>query len=87
MIPALKSQFILEGDLNTRYFHGVANGRHRKKHIHSLVQDEGMIEGLGKMGAHIIECIRNKRIHNSCIENIRYANFATHGFLCFWDEV
>jgi hypothetical protein len=26
-----KSQFILEGDSNTRYFHSVANGRHRKK--------------------------------------------------------
>jgi mannosylglycoprotein endo-beta-mannosidase len=32
-----KSQFILEGDSNTRYFHSMANGRHRKKHIHSLV--------------------------------------------------
>jgi hypothetical protein len=32
-----KAQFILEGDSNTRYFHGIANGRHRKKHIHSLV--------------------------------------------------
>jgi mannosylglycoprotein endo-beta-mannosidase len=40
-----KSQFILEGDANTRYFHSVANGRHRKKLIHSLVQDEGIIEG------------------------------------------
>jgi hypothetical protein len=32
-----KAQFILEGDSNTRYFHGIANGRHRKKCIHSLV--------------------------------------------------
>jgi hypothetical protein len=40
-----KSQFILEDDANTRYFHSVANGRHRKKLIHSLVQDEGTIEG------------------------------------------
>jgi mannosylglycoprotein endo-beta-mannosidase len=40
-----KSQFLLEGDSNTRYFHSVANGRHRKKLIHSLVQDEGLIEG------------------------------------------
>jgi hypothetical protein len=29
----LKSQIMLEGDLNT-YFHKVANGRHRKKLIH-----------------------------------------------------
>jgi mannosylglycoprotein endo-beta-mannosidase len=40
-----KSQFILEGDANTRYFHSVANGRHWKKLIHSLIQDEGTIEG------------------------------------------
>jgi hypothetical protein len=40
-----KSQFILEGDAHTRYFHSVANGRHQKKLIHSLVQDEGTIEG------------------------------------------
>jgi hypothetical protein len=40
-----KSRFILEGDSNTRYFHSVANGRHRKKRIHSLVQEEGTIEG------------------------------------------
>jgi hypothetical protein len=31
-----KSQFILEGDSNTRYFHSVTNGRHRKKRIHIL---------------------------------------------------
>jgi hypothetical protein len=35
----------LEGDANTRYFHSVAIGRHRKKLIHSLIQDEGTIEG------------------------------------------
>jgi hypothetical protein len=40
-----KAQFILEGDSNTRYFHGIANGRHKKKRIQSLVQDEGRIEG------------------------------------------
>ena len=33
------------GDNNTRYFQLVANGRHRKKCIHSLQQDEGQIEG------------------------------------------
>jgi hypothetical protein len=40
-----KSQFILEGDTNTRYFHSVANGKHRKKLIHSLIQYEGTIGG------------------------------------------
>jgi hypothetical protein len=40
-----KAQFILEGDSNTRYFRSIANGRHRKKRIHSLVQEEGTIEG------------------------------------------
>jgi hypothetical protein len=35
----------LKRDSNLRYFHGIANGRHQKKRIHSLVQDEGLIEG------------------------------------------
>jgi mannosylglycoprotein endo-beta-mannosidase len=48
-----KSQFILEGDANTRYFHSVANGRHRKKLIHSLVQDEGTIEGHENLKSYI----------------------------------
>ena len=39
-----KAQFILEGDSNIRYLYSVANGRHRKKLIHSLHQDEGVIE-------------------------------------------
>jgi hypothetical protein len=39
------SQFILEGDSNTRYFQSVANGRHQKKLIYSLHQDERIIEG------------------------------------------
>ena len=40
-----KAQFILEGDNNTKYFHLLANGRHRKKYIHNLNQEEGVIEG------------------------------------------
>jgi mannosylglycoprotein endo-beta-mannosidase len=46
-------QFILEGDSNTRYFHGVADGKHRKKRIYSLVQDEGTIEGHEQLKAYI----------------------------------
>ena len=34
-----KAPIILHGDSNTRHFHNVANGRHRKKRIHSLHQD------------------------------------------------
>jgi hypothetical protein len=26
------------------YFHSVTNGRHRKKFIHSLLQEEGLVE-------------------------------------------
>jgi hypothetical protein len=48
-----KAQFILEGDSNMRYFHGIANGRHRKKRIHSLVQDEGLIEGHEQLKSYI----------------------------------
>jgi mannosylglycoprotein endo-beta-mannosidase len=54
-----KSHFILEGDSNTRYFHSVANGRHRKKRIHSLVQDEGMIEGLDNLKNYITSYYKN----------------------------
>jgi hypothetical protein len=48
-----KSKVILEGDSNTRYFHSIANGRHRKKRIYSLVKDDGMIEGLDNLKSYI----------------------------------
>jgi hypothetical protein len=54
-----KSQFILEGDSNTRYFHSVANGKHRKKCIHSLVQDEDPIEGHDNLKAYITNYYKN----------------------------
>jgi glycyl-tRNA synthetase beta subunit len=54
-----KSQFILEEDSNTRYFHSVANSRHRKKHIHTLVQDEGTIEGLDNLKNYITSYYKN----------------------------
>jgi hypothetical protein len=41
-----KFQFIIEGDSNTRYFHSISNDRQWKKHICSLVQEEGMIEAI-----------------------------------------
>jgi hypothetical protein len=39
--------------LNTRYFHSVANGRPRKKLIHSLVQEEVTIEGHEQLKSYI----------------------------------
>ena len=53
MVPKIKSNFILKGDANTKYFQNVANGRHRKKSIHSLNQDEGMIEGQEQLKTYI----------------------------------
>jgi hypothetical protein len=48
-----KAQFIMQEDSNTRYLHSIANGRHMKKLIHSLVQDEGIIEGHDHLKAYI----------------------------------
>jgi hypothetical protein len=48
-----KAQFILEGDSNTRYCYGIANGCHRRKRILSLVQDEGRIEGHEQLKSYI----------------------------------
>jgi mannosylglycoprotein endo-beta-mannosidase len=48
-----KAQFLLEGDSNTRYFHSVANGRHRKKRIHSLLHDNATIEGHEQLKSYI----------------------------------
>jgi hypothetical protein len=40
-----KVKYIQEGGDNTKYFHLIANGKHRKKKIFQLEQDEGMIIG------------------------------------------
>jgi hypothetical protein len=48
-----KPIFLLEGDSNTRYFHSVANGGDTKKLIHSLVQEEGAIEGHEQLKSYI----------------------------------
>lgn len=36
---------IVEGENNTQFFHLIANGKHRKKNIFQLEQDEGTIIG------------------------------------------
>ncbi|XP_073367868.1 uncharacterized protein [Aegilops tauschii subsp. strangulata] len=48
-----KADFTLMGDSNTRYFQLVANGRHRKKCMYSLQQEEGRIEGQEELKKYI----------------------------------
>jgi hypothetical protein len=40
-----KVKHVQEGGNNTKYFHLIANGKHRKKKIFQLEQDEGTILG------------------------------------------
>ena len=44
---------------NSKYFHEVANGRHWKKIIHSLQQDEGTIEGHEQLKSYITNYYKN----------------------------
>jgi hypothetical protein len=45
-----------EGGNNTKYFHLIANGKHRKKNIFQLEQDEGTIVGEENPKVYITEC-------------------------------
>ena len=40
-----KLKHLLEGDANTKYYHLVANGKHRKTRIFQFEQEEGTICG------------------------------------------
>ena len=44
---------IVQGDDNTQFFHMIANGKHRKKRIFQLEQDEGMILGQENLKVYI----------------------------------
>jgi hypothetical protein len=59
MVPTLQEPVYPKGDSNTRYFHSVTNGRHRKKCIHTLVQDEGTIEGIYNLKKKITSYYKN----------------------------
>jgi hypothetical protein len=39
-------KYIHDGSNNTKYFHLTANGKHRKKKIFQLEQEEGIIVGM-----------------------------------------
>lgn len=45
-------RWLLKGDLNTDYFHKIANGRKRKNTIHSLRVGDSEVEGTEALIAH-----------------------------------
>src|ERR1041385_3570271 len=50
-----KVKQVQEGGNNTKYFHLIANGKHRKKKIFQLEQDEGTIVGEENLKVYITE--------------------------------
>jgi hypothetical protein len=50
-----KVKYIQEGGDNTKYFHLIANGKHRKKKIYQLEQEEGTIVGDDNLRVYISE--------------------------------
>jgi exonuclease III len=54
-----KIKTLLEGDSNTRFFHLVANGKHRKQQILSLEDDQGTLVGMSDLKKHITNYYKN----------------------------
>jgi hypothetical protein len=54
-----KVKTLLEGDANTRFFHLVANGKHRKQHIYRLENDQGTVVGDECLKSHITRYYKN----------------------------
>jgi len=50
-----KVKTLLEGDDNTRFFHLVANGKHRKQHIYKLENDQGTVVGDAQLKSYITQ--------------------------------
>nr|XP_045087410.1 uncharacterized protein LOC123494946 [Aegilops tauschii subsp. strangulata] len=50
-----KVRKVVQGDANTQFFHMIANGKHRKKRIFQLEQDEGTILGQENLKLYITE--------------------------------
>lgn len=50
-----KVRRVVQGDANTQFFHMIANGKHRKKRIFQLEQDEGTIIGQENLKLYITE--------------------------------
>ena len=54
-----KVKTLLLGDDNTRFFHLVANGKHRKQHIYNLENDQGVVIGDDQLKKHITQFYKN----------------------------
>ena len=54
-----KVKTLLQGDDNTRFFHLVANGKHRKQHIFRLEQEDGVIVGDIELKKYITNYYKN----------------------------
>jgi hypothetical protein len=50
-----KVTHVQEGGNNMKYFHIIANGKHRKKRIYQLEQDKGTIVGEENLNVYITE--------------------------------
>ena len=50
-----KVRRVVQGDANSQFFHMIANGKHRKKRIFQLEQDEGTILGQENLKVYITE--------------------------------
>jgi hypothetical protein len=51
----LKSNRPLQGESNTKYFHMVANGKHRKSQIIELSDEDQMIRGNEPLKSYIMD--------------------------------
>jgi len=54
-----KVKHLLEGDVNTKYFHLLANGRHRKTRIFQLEDGNNIISGDAQLKEHITTYYKN----------------------------
>jgi hypothetical protein len=54
-----KAKHLLEGDANTKYYHLLANGRHRKTRIFQLEDGNNIINGDAQLKEHITNYYKN----------------------------
>ena len=67
-----KVKYVREGDNNTKFFHLIANGKRRKKKIHQLEEDEGIIVGQDMLKGyitHYYKCLFGHLDSNSVMED------------------